>query len=102
FYVDRMDTDGMKLGKWSNLSASECSAIGKILLMNDLSVMAVKEVSNILYEMRSEIMNQEIGYITRINSMLDSLLIVISRQSTRQARSEERRVWKVTRSRQAT
>lgn len=85
FYVDKMDSDGMKLGKWSNLSASECSAIGKILFMNDLSVMAVKEVSNILHEMRSEIMNQEIGYITRINSMLDSLLIVISRQSTRQA-----------------
>lgn len=85
FYVEKMDTNGMKLGKWSNLSPSECSTIGKILFMNDLSVMAVNEVSNILHEMCSEIMNQEIGYITRINSMLDSLLIVISRQSTRQA-----------------
>lgn len=85
FKVEKMDSDGMVLGKWSKLSAGECRTIGKVLLLNDLPVLTVKEVAGILQEMHMEIINQEIGYITRINSMLDSLVIVIGRQSTRQA-----------------
>lgn len=89
FYVEEINNNGMKLGHWSNLSDTECRAIGKILFMNDLSVMTVNEVAGLLNEMHSEITNQEIGYITRINYMLDSLLIVIGRQSTRQASSRK-------------
>lgn len=86
--IEKMDREGqIILGKWSNLSKSECTTIGKILQMNDLPVLRVKETMGILQEMRCEIMNQEIGYVTRVNYMLDSLLIVAGRQSTRQASS---------------
>lgn len=85
--IEKIDSDGMALGKWSNLSAGERRTIGKVLLLNDLPVLTVKEVSGILQEMRLELTNQEIGYLTRVNYMLDSLLIVIGRQSTRQASS---------------
>ena len=87
FHVDRMDPEGMVVGKWSHLSESECRTIGKILLLNDLPVLKVNEMPGILREMRLEIMNQEIGFMARINCMLDSLLIAIGRQSTRQASS---------------
>ena len=75
----------MMLGKWSNLSASEWLTIGKILLFNNLPVINVKEVAGILQEMRVEIKGQEIGFIARVNQMLDALIIFIGRQSTRQA-----------------
>lgn len=85
--VEKMDADGMILGKWSHLSESECRTIGKILLVNDLPVLRIDEMAGILRDMRVEIMNQEIGYMARINCMLDSLLIAVARQSTRQASS---------------
>ena len=86
--VENISSDGrVNLGKWSSLLESECLALGKILKLNNLPVLKVKEVASILWEMRSEIQSQEIGYITRVNHMLDTLLIIIARQSTRQASS---------------
>lgn len=86
--VEKISTDGrIVLGKWSNLSEGERLAIGKILLLNNLPVLKAKEVAAVLQEIRAEIGGQEIGYITRINHLLDSLLIIIARQSTRQASS---------------
>jgi AraC-like DNA-binding protein len=88
FQVVKLAADGrMILGKWSTLSESERLTIGKILLLNNLPVLKMKEVAGILHEMHSEIQNQEMGYQTRFNHMLDSLLIIIARQSTRQASS---------------
>ena len=78
----------MIVGNWSNLSVSECLTLEKILKLNNLSVLKVKEVGNIFQEMHVEIMNQEIGYQTRVHYMLDSLLILIGRRSTRQANSQ--------------
>lgn len=87
-YIEKMNPEGrMILGKWSNLSTSECTTIGKVLLLNNLPVLRVREIAGILQEMHYEIMNQEIGYLTRISYLLDSLFIVIGRQSTRQASS---------------
>ena len=85
--------DGLKLdrkisfGNWCNMSDNESTAIGKILLLNSLAVLKVREVPGILQEMRSEILSQEIGYVTRVNHLLNSLLIVVARQSTRQGSS---------------
>lgn len=88
FHIEKMAADGrLLLGKWSNLSESERLTVGKIFLLNNLPVLKMKEVAGILQEMRSEILSQEIGYVTRVNHMLDSLLIIIARQSTRQASS---------------
>lgn len=77
--------DRLILGKWSRLSASESLIIGKILLQNGMPVVKVKEAACIFQELQLEFVSQEIGYLTRVNSLLDSLLILISRQKTRQA-----------------
>jgi AraC-like DNA-binding protein len=78
---------GMKLGEWSKLTESERTTIGKILLFNNVSVLKTKEAGDLLFELRAEILSQEIGYLTRVNSLIDSLFIIIARQSTRQASS---------------
>lgn len=87
--VDKVDPSGtIEFGKWSNISPRERTTIGKILLLNALTAVRLKEAGPILHEIRSEIVNQEIGYFTRVNYLIDSLLIVIARQSTRQASSQ--------------
>ncbi len=86
--VDGIAPDGsLALGKWSNLSAVERLTISKILRLNTLPVMKVKDVTCILQDIRSELTNQEIGFGTRVNYLIDSLLIILGRQSTRQASS---------------
>lgn len=86
--VEKTEPSGyLALGKWSNLSGSERFTIGKVLLLNALNVLKMKEAGNLLHEIRSEILNQEIGYFTRVNHLIDTLLIIIARQSTRQASS---------------
>jgi AraC-like DNA-binding protein len=77
----------MVLGDWSSLTESERLTIGKILMINATSVLKMKEAANLLHEMRWEALNQEIGYLTRINSLIDSLFIMIARQSTTQSNS---------------
>jgi AraC-like DNA-binding protein len=88
FKVELVNGAGvMNLGDWSNLTESERITVGRILLINNMAVLKMKEAGDLLYEMRSEVLNQEIGYFTRVNHLLDSLLIIIARQSTRQANS---------------
>lgn len=74
-------------GRWSNLSKYERVAVGKILVLNELPVLKVKEVPGLMQELRAEIAGQEVGFVTRVNHLLDCLLIHIARQSTRQASS---------------
>jgi len=75
-------------GDWSNLSESEGLTIGKILSLNNTPVISkLKDAWKILQEIEQEIFNQEIGYQTRVNQLLDSLFILIARQSTRQNNS---------------
>jgi AraC-like DNA-binding protein len=76
------------LGEWSNLSSCESLSIEKMLLVNNLSVLLkVKEGIEILHSIHNELINPEIGHVTRVNHFIDSLLIIIARQSTRQADS---------------
>jgi AraC-like DNA-binding protein len=78
----------MSLGKWSNLCSTERLSIEKMLLVNNLSVLLkVKEGIEILHQVHNELINPEIGHVTRVNHFIDSLLITIARQSTRQADS---------------
>lgn len=86
--VAGIDTMGrMVLGDWSNLTESERLTIGKILLINNTSVLKMKEAAELFNDLRWEVLNQEIGYLTRINSLIDSLFIMIARQSTTQSNS---------------
>ncbi len=72
-------------GKWSNFSKSENLAISKILLLNNVPVLSkLKEAGRILQELRQELFNQQIGYTTRVNQLIDELFILIARKLTQQ------------------
>jgi AraC-like DNA-binding protein len=73
----------LTLGKWSHLSAIESFTIGEILSHNHLSVLKIKEIPSLLCEMHMEILGQEIGYLTRVHYLLDSLFIIIARHCSR-------------------
>jgi AraC-like DNA-binding protein len=82
------DKGKLELGRWSHLTESECRTIGKILLLNNCLVLSkLKEAGSLFQTIYSEFSNQEIGYGTRINLMIDELLILIARQLTRQNNS---------------
>lgn len=81
-------TESMILGSWSRLSSRESAAICKILWRNNQPVLQIKEVASLLQELRLEIMGRELGYLTRVNYMLDSLFIVTSRQCARMEQME--------------
>lgn len=86
--VERIEPGGkITLGSWSSLSENERLIIGKTLLLNNTSVLKMKDTGTTLQEIREELYNQEIGYTTRVNQLIDSIFIHVARQSTRQSNS---------------
>jgi AraC-like DNA-binding protein len=81
-----MDTQNrMVLGLWSGLSDSESLTIGRILQLNNTSVLVkMTEALHILQTMECELFQQQVGYTTRVNHLIDDLLILIARQSSTQ------------------
>jgi AraC-like DNA-binding protein len=86
--IEKIDSNGMSLGAWSHLSKNERLTIGKILLVNNATVLKLKECQAILQTIREELVHQEIGFMTRVNQLIDDLFIDIARQSTRQNNSQ--------------
>ncbi len=86
--VEKIDASGISLGIWSYLSKSESITIGKILSLNSSPILKLKDAQGILHSLREEFLNQEIGFTTRINQLIDELFISIARQSTRQNNSQ--------------
>lgn len=86
--IEKIDSSGMSLGTWSNLSKNERLTIGKILLVNNATVLKLKEGHTILHTLHDELTSQEIGFVTRVNQLIDELFIGIARQSTRQNNSQ--------------
>lgn len=84
--VERMEQHGkIEMGKWSRLTESECATIGKILLLSNCQVLSkMKEAGIVFQNLQAEFINQEIGFVARINQLLDELFILIARQLTRQ------------------
>jgi AraC-like DNA-binding protein len=77
--------DRIMFGKWSNLPKNEILAIGKILRLCNTPVLSrAKDAGRILNEMQQELFNQQIGYSTRINQLIDELFILIARKLTLQ------------------
>lgn len=75
----------MEMGNWSRLTENECRTIGQILSLNHSPVLSkLKEAGALFQSMRSEFLNQEIGYCARVNQLIDELFIYIARQLTRQ------------------
>jgi AraC-like DNA-binding protein len=87
--IDKLEPTGRLIpGKWSSLSESESLTIGKILLLNRrIVLLKIKEVSGLIENIKAELLKQEIGYITRVNHLIDELFILITRQLTRQNNS---------------
>ena len=76
------------LGSWSTLSPNERQSIERQLLVNNTAVLfQVKEATEMLQQIHSELMGFELGRVTRVNHLIGFLLIMIARQSTRQADS---------------
>jgi AraC-like DNA-binding protein len=73
-------------GKWSSLPKNEILAIGKIFRLSNTPVLSrFKEAGRILSEIQQEIFNQQIGYTTRTNHLIDELFILIARKLTLQS-----------------
>ena len=77
--------DRIMFGKWSSIPKNEILAIGKILKLCNTPVLSrAKDAGGILTEIQQELFNQQIGYSTRINHLLDELFILIARKLTLQ------------------
>ena len=87
--LQQLERNGkIAMGRWSRLSDHECRTIGRILLLNNCPVLSeVKEAGQVFHNIQGEFVNQEIGYATRINQLIDELLILTARQLTRQNNS---------------
>lgn len=87
--LQQLERNGkIAMGKWSSLADHECRSIGRVLLLNNCPVLSeVKEAGVLFQNMQSEFVNQEIGYTTRINQLIDELFILTARQLTRQNNS---------------
>src|SRR6185295_12345889 len=79
--LQQLEKNGkMALGNWSRLTDNEARAIGRILLLNNCSVLSkLKEAGNVFQTMHNEFINQEVGYTTRINQLIDEMFILIAR-----------------------
>lgn len=83
--TNKKENGDLPQGKWSSLSEAENQAINKVLLMNNVPVLSkLSEAGRILRYIHDEIFNQEIGYTTRVNQLIDELFIIITRHLTKQ------------------
>ncbi len=82
--VQQRDSGEIVLGKWSTLFESESQAIGKLLSLNNSPVINFSDGGKIFKTIQTELFSQEIGYHSRVNHLIDELLIRVTRQLTRQ------------------
>lgn len=76
------------IGKWSGLNKNEKLSVNQILLVNKGQlVLKLKEAQVLLQSLQAELRNEEVGFFTRVNQLLDELFILISRQLIRQNNS---------------
>ncbi len=84
--MQKLETGTLVPGEWSSLSENESLAIGKILVLNNSLVLSkFNEAGRILHYIQNELFNREVGYYTRINQLIDEILITITRQLTKQS-----------------
>jgi AraC-like DNA-binding protein len=84
--VERTDANkGIVFGTWSTLTDGERLTIGRVLQLSSTGVLVkMKDVYNVLQSIQREVFQQQIGYITRVNQLIDELMIAIARQATHQ------------------
>jgi len=73
------------LGKWSSITSAELVSIRNILFHNSIPVLSrLQDAGNIFSQLRNELFNQEIGHVTRVNQLLDELIILVTRNLAQQ------------------
>jgi len=84
-----VDSDSkLLLGKWSGLNKNEKLSANQILLLNrEQLVLKLKEAHTLMQTLQTELRNEEVGFCTRVNQILDELFILICRQLIRQNNS---------------
>jgi len=84
--LNTQDTESKNpFGKWSNITSAELVSIRKILLHHSTPVLSrLHDAGNIFSQIRNELFNQEIGHITRVNQLLDELIILVTRNLAQQ------------------
>ena len=76
-------------GNWSHIPAGEMNTIKKILSLNTMPVISkFREAGLVFQNLQHELFNQQLGYSTRVNQLIDELLIMITRLLTRQNNSQ--------------
>lgn len=80
-----LDDGELILGDWSGISETEQRLVGKLFSMNRKPVLQnVKQIGEILQKIENELTTYELGFKTRVNHLLDELLITIARQLSKQ------------------
>jgi AraC-like DNA-binding protein len=85
-YINAKYTEdgGLTLGKWSGLSEREKFVIGKILMGAQQGIVSkVTEIARIFNTLVTELQAHEIGYVTRVNQLLDEVIVTVTRHMTR-------------------
>ena len=86
--VEQLEDGKIVPGDWSSLTGSESQVMGAIMAMNKSAHLSLlNEVGHLFRRLHNELMNQEIGYRTRVNQLLDELLILLTRQLSKQGNS---------------
>jgi len=82
--VAKNEKSELVTGTWSSLSDTENHAISKILQTDQTPILQkFTEAGVILKGIQTELFKQEIGFQTRVNHLIDELLIQLCRQYTR-------------------
>jgi len=73
------------LGKWSSLSPGECNEIVDIHLNNNTpNAFRANEIEHVFDELQKEILDRNIGYQSRVNGLVDELLVATARALKKQ------------------
>lgn len=85
--IDKLEPFGKLVpGKWSSFSKAESETIGKILIMNSEALhIKLKEAGVIIETIKAELLNQQIGFTTRVNRLIDELFILVTRRLTQES-----------------
>ncbi len=79
-----LQTEPHALGHWSHFSKGEQTLICKLFSLNQKYVLPNQKILvEIFKKLENEIYENEIGYKTRVNELIDELLILIVRQLNR-------------------
>jgi len=80
---------GSGFGPWSGFSPTESRSIQKILQLNTIPVATgMKDAGRLFQQLVQELHLQEIGFQTRVNQLIDALLILTTRQLIHQSHSQ--------------